>query len=234
MTHLPFWDHVEHLRKALIRSGWLILLTTLFAFCFHKKILALLLAPLAIDKVVLISPLEGFSTAAKLSLWMGILFSSPFWLYFLLTFLLPALKPKEKGVLISFLVLSLLFTAAGFLFAYTITLPFVMKFFQQFNAGLGENLWSLGATLDLVLGLILAHGFVFELYVVLLFLIRFHFLPYALLKKIRKGVIVAIFIIAAILTPPDVLSQLLLAFPMLFLFESALFYARFKGRIKIR
>jgi sec-independent protein translocase protein TatC len=226
---LPFWDHVEELRKAILRSGWAILLATLLVFCFHKHIFSALLAPLAIEGLYLLNPLEGFSCAAKLSLWVGIILSSPCWLYFLLTFFLPALKPREKKLLFPFLLLSLLFTAGGILFAYTITLPLVMRFFQLFNANLGENIWSLGQTVDLIFTLILAHGILFELYVILLFLIGYKLIPYPLLKKGRKGIIVAIFVIAAILTPPDVLSQLLLAFPMLLLFESALLFARLKS-----
>jgi sec-independent protein translocase protein TatC len=226
MTRLPFWDHVEELRKIVVRSGWVVLFFTLLAFCFHKQIFSALLAPLAIEGLYFLNPIEGFSIAAKLSLWVGITLSSPFWLYFILTFFLPALKPRERRLLFPFLLLSLLFAVGGILFAYTITLPLVMQFFQKFNSELGENLWSAAKTFDLILGLILAHGIVFELYVVLLLLIRFRLLSYSLLKKVRRGVIVAIFVLAALLTPPDVLSQLLLAFPMLLLFESAILYAR--------
>lgn len=230
MRPLPFWDHVEDLRKMLIRSGWAILLTTLLSFTFHKQIFHLLSAPLSIEGLYLLSPLEGFSTAAKLSLWMGILLSSPLWLYFLLIFLLPALRPRERRLLFPFLVLSLVFIGCGILFAYTITLPIVMQFFKTFNSGLGTNMWSVSQTFDLAIGLLLAHGIVFELYVVLLFFVRFQILSYTLLKKARRGFIVVIFILAAILTPPDVLSQLLLALPMYLLFESVLFYARLKSK----
>lgn len=230
MRPLPFWDHVEDLRKMLIRSGWAILLTTLASFTFHKHIFHLLVTPLSIEGLYLLSPLEGFATAAKLSLWLGIIVSSPLWLFFLLDFLLPGMKSRERKLLLPFLGLSFLFIGGGILFAYTVTLPLVMQFFQKFNAGLGTNMWSLSQTLDLIIGLLLAHGIVFELYVVLLFLIHFGLLSYSLLKKARRGVIVAIFILAAILTPPDVLSQLLLALPMFLLFESVLIYARLKSK----
>ncbi len=228
MSRLRFWDHVEDLRTALVRSGLVILIGTVLSFCFHKQILGALLAPLNIGILYLISPLEGFSAAAKIALWSGIIFSSPFWLYFLFSFLLPALKAKEKALLFPFLILSLVFTCIGIIFAYKVTIPFVIDFFNKFNVGLAENSWCLGETLDFIIGLILAHGITFELYVVFLFLIKFDLLTYNLLCKIRRGVIVAIFILAAILTPPDVVSQLLLAFPMLLLFESALLFARLK------
>ncbi len=225
-----FWHHFEELRKTLLRIGWVLLAAFVLCFCFHKSLLAALLAPLGIEELYLFSPLEGFMIALKISFWGGLLLASPLIIGLLLLFLLPALKHSEKKMLLPFLSLSLLFVSLGILFAYKITLPFVSNYFYSFNAELGTNLWSLKESVSLSLGLISAHALVFELYVILLFLIHFGFLTYSLLKKIRKGVIVAIFILAAILTPPDVASQLLLAFPMLVLFESAIFYARFKKK----
>lgn len=224
---IPFWDHVEELRRTLIRVAWIILIGTLAAFCFHRQLFSAILAPLGIEQLYLFGPLEGFTMAMKISLWGGAILSSPLWLYFLLRFLLPALREREKSLVLPFLGLSLLCMLGGVAFAYCFTLPCAASYFEQFNARLGENLWSLKETLNLTLSLILAHAIVFELYVVLLFLIHYRLFHYPLLKKARKGVIVAVFILAAILTPPDVLSQLLLAFPMLLLFESALLYARF-------
>ncbi|MFC2049225.1 twin-arginine translocase subunit TatC, partial [Chlamydiota bacterium] len=217
------------LRSTLIRIGWTIVLATLATFSFHRELFSALLAPLGVEKLYLFGPLEGFALALKLSFWGGLVLSSPLWLYFLLRFLMPALRAREKSLIFPFLGLSLLCVLGGIAFAYTITLPLVSSYFAQFNAGLGENMWGLKESVNLSLGLLLAHAIVFELYVVLLFLVHFGLFPYLLLKKVRKGVIVAIFILAAILTPPDVLSQLLLAFPMLLLFESTLLYARLKN-----
>jgi sec-independent protein translocase protein TatC len=230
MSDLPFWNHVEELRKTLIRSGLAILGGTCVALYFHKKILRFLLAPLASEPLYFLSPLEGFATSTKVSLWMGLILSSPFWLYFLLRFFLPALRSREKRLLLPFLALSPLFAGGGALFAYKVTLPLVLRFFRHFNAGVAENLWSVKETLNLSLGLILSHALLFELYLLMLFLIRLGLLPYSLLRRGRKGGIVAIFVLAAILTPPDVLSQLLLAFPLLLLFESTLLYAKVRNK----
>jgi sec-independent protein translocase protein TatC len=231
VSRIPLWDHVEELRKAIIRCGWTILAASLLAFCFHKPLFALFITPLGFEKFVLLSPLEGFFSAAKLSFWVGFVLSSPLWLYFLLSFFLPALNRKEKKLLFPFFLCSAIFIFIGIFFAYTVTLPLTFNFLKNFNASLGENLWSLSKSLDLVLSLLLAHGLIFELYVVLLFLVRVNLCSYELLQKARRGVIVAVFILAAILTPPDVLSQLLLALPMLLLYESALIYARYRKHI---
>ena len=229
MTRQAFWEHVEALRKVVIRSGWTILIASLLAFCFHKQLFSLLITPLGFEKLYLLTPLEGFAASAKLSFWAGLIFSSPLWLYFVLNFFLPALKKKERGLLFPFFLGSLIFIAGGILFAYTITLPLVIKFFHTFNRSLGENLWSLSKSLDLVMSLLLAHALVFEFYMVLLLLIRWEICSYALLKKARRVMIVLILVIAAILTPPDVLSQLLLACPMLLLYGIRLLYARFRS-----
>jgi Tat protein translocase TatC len=227
---MPFWDHIEELRRTFVRIGWTILTATLVTFCFHRPLFATLLAPLGCEKLYLFDPLEGFVMAIKISFWGGIVLSSPLWLYFILRFFLPALQKKEKSLIFPFLILSCMCILGGIAFAYVITLPFVSSYFIQFNVGLGENLWGFKEMVNFTLGLILAHALVFELYVILLFLIHYRLLKHDPLKKMRKGIIVAIFILAAVLTPPDVLSQLLLAFPMMILFETALFFARIKCR----
>lgn len=226
---MTFWEHVEELRKTLLRIGLVIALATLGVFCFHKPLFHFLLAPLNIEQLYLFSPVEGFTSVLKTSFWGGFLFSSPLWIFLLLQFILPALRTREKKVIIPFFGLSTLFIGCGILFAYSVSLPLVVRFFQVFNEGIGENLWGLGHTLNFVLLFILAHGLVFEFYVGLLFMIHFGLLSAAQLKKARRAVIVLILALAAILTPPDVLSQVLLAGPMLFLYETAVLYATLRS-----
>lgn len=172
----------------------------------------------------LFSPIEGFVAVMKLSLLAGLLLSSPLWLLFLLKFILPALGGGQRKILLPFFGLSLLFIGSGILFCYTVTLPLVGAFFQHFNESLGQNMWGLRETLDFTLALIISHGLVFELYVALLLLIHFGLLHASQLRRARRGVIVLILILAAILTPPDVLSQVLLALPMLALYEATILY----------
>jgi sec-independent protein translocase protein TatC len=226
---LSFWEHVEELRKTFIRVILTALLASVLAFFFHKQLFAAILEPFGISQLHILSPLEGFACATKVAIWFGILFSSPLWLFFVFKYLVPALNKGEKNLILPFFILSACFTMAGFFFAYTITIPAIIQFFRAFNSSIGADVWSLSQTINFILSLLLAHGMIFELYVILLFLIHLGFLPFARLKKARKGIIVVIFILAAIFTPPDILSQILLAFPMLALFESALLFARFKN-----
>jgi len=227
-SRLSFWEHVEALRSTLLKIGCALTLGMALCFLFHESLLHLLLTPLGPHRWVILSPLEGFTTVLKVSLWGGILISSPFWFTFLIQFFVPGLRAKERRLILPFLGLSLLFTAGGLSLGYQITLPLVTSFFERFNAGLGENMWSLAKTVDFTLGLLLAHGIVFELYVGLLFLIHFGLLTRPLLQKGRRYIYVIMLILAAILTPPDLISQLLLAVPMFCLYESALLYAHFR------
>lgn len=176
----------------------------------------------------LFSPIEGFVAVVRVSFWAGLLLSSPLWLLFILQFILPALRARIKRVIFPFLGLSTLFIGIGIVFAYSVTLPIVTRFFQKFNEGIGENMWGLGQTLDFALTMILAHGLVFELYVGLLFLIRFGLLTPFQLKRARRPVIVLILLLAAIVTPPDLFSQLMLTVPMIVLYETAVVYAKMR------
>lgn len=226
MRRQPFWAHIEDLRKVLIHSGWVLALSTLVLFFFRKKVLSFLIAPLNAGQLYIFSPLEGFIGSLKMSFWGALLLSSPIWFYFLMRFLSPALHPREKKFIFPFFNLSFFFMLTGLVFAYKLTLPLLGSFFLHFNGELGQNMWSLGATLNLIIGLLVAHALVFEIYVILLFMIHFRLVNFLFLKKIRREVVVATFVLAAIATPPDVFSQILLALPMLLLYESTLIYAK--------
>ncbi|MCH9624869.1 MAG: Sec-independent protein translocase protein TatC [Chlamydiales bacterium] len=221
-----FWEHFEALRHVLVRSGWALLGSTLLSFYFHQQILNFLLKPLPIETLYLFSPLDGFLTSLKLSFWFGVILATPIWLHALLNFILPALRLREKKHLPLFLILSFIAISGGFLFAHQITLPLVIQFFQKFNSQIGQNMWGMQQTLSLIITLLLSHCIVFELYLGLFYLIHFRWLTYQQLKKARRAVIVCTFVLSAILTPPDLLSQVLLALPMLLFFELATFYSK--------
>lgn len=224
-----FWDHLEELRQTLIRVLFIIAGGVALAFCFYQQIHALLIAPLE-ERLVILSPIEGFSTMVKLSFWVGLVFSSPFWLYAIMRFILPALSPIEKRALLPFTTLSLIFAAAGGSLGYFITVPMANSFFSSFNAGLGENLWSLQFYCDYTITLLLAHVLAFELIALLFFLLHFGVVSASFLSEKRPYAIVSIFILAAILTPPDVLTQLLLGVPMTILYEGLILYGKFIER----
>lgn len=180
------------------------------------------------NNLVVFGPIEGMLIALKVSFWTALVASSPIWLFLLLRYLLPALHPGEIGLLTPFLVLSTLFIAGGLLLAYKVTIPLANAYLAAFNDTIGTNLWSLSNYLDYTLFLLLANAFAFELAVVTLFLVHLGILSAEFLAGKRRYAIVAAFILGAILTPPDVLTQLMLALPLVLLYELALLYARFR------
>lgn len=179
-------------------------------------------------KLVLFGPTDGFVTALRVSVWAGIALSSPVWLWFILQFVAPGLREKERSLLIPFLACSLCFFGLGTAFAFYASIPIANHFLFGFNASIGQNLWGLANYLSFTSLLLIAHGVAFEGIVILLFMIQLGRVSAAGLAKQRRLVIVGIFIVAAVLTPPDVVTQCLLAAPLLALYEGAILYAKIR------
>ena len=227
-TRADLWGHLDELRSTLIKMC----LTSLIGFCicffYHKHILSWIVAPID-QQLALLSPFEGFLTACKISFVAAITLTSPILIYYILTFILPALHKKEKRLILPICLLSYIMITFGILFAYHLTLPLSLRFLQNFSVGL--NIWSLSKTVTFLLSLLFAHAFAFELVVIALFLTHINILKQRHLTQSRRMVYVITFIAAAILTPPDVVSQLLLAIPLILLFETIVLYASLKKSI---
>ncbi|MCP5468890.1 MAG: twin-arginine translocase subunit TatC [Chlamydiales bacterium] len=227
MRRSEFWGHVAELRRTLL----LIVLTLLGGFTatfyFHDTLLTFLLKPLGVAHYVLLSPLDGFLTALKLSFWSATVLTAPLWLYVLSRFILPALHRSERRALFALLPLALTFLLGGLAFAYYVTLPLLTSFLQTFST-FGETSWALTQTVNFVLSLLIAHALCFELFALLFVLVHYDVVAYITLKSGRRYLVVGVLIIAAIFTPPDVISQLTLAAPLLLLYEANVFYAKLK------
>jgi sec-independent protein translocase protein TatC len=180
----------------------------------------------------LLSPIEGFLNSLKISFWTSIILSSPFCTFFLLQFFSPALKKRERKFFFFFFIFSLVCIGGGIVFAYYISLPTMAHFFSSYNELYGVNAWTFGACLNFCLWIFLGHGMAFEFLAITLLCIHLGVLSAKTLILYRRYSIVAIFIISALLTPPDVLSQILLALPLLFFYEGSIFYAKFVKKIQ--
>lgn len=180
--------------------------------------------------LALLGPLEGMKTTLAICFWLSLVGTSPFWLYFVVQFIAPAVEQIHRRLLLPFFGLSLLFLAAGFLFAQTVTLPLANKFLYAFNEGIGTNIWSYALYIDYTLLLFLANGLAFELTLLLFFFVHIGLLTAAFMRSHRRAVILLAFILGALLTPPDVFTQVLLALPLIGLYELAIVYASFRSR----
>lgn len=181
-----------------------------------------------LQNLLILGPIEGLSISLKISFWVGLVGSSPLWLYFIFQFIAPALHRREKRLILPFLALSFLFIALGICFAYKITIPIANSYFFDFNENLGRNLWSFAHYLDYTMVLLLSNAIAFELFVIALLLVHYGFLKSQQMKNKRRHAIVAAFVLGAILTPPDVLSQVLMAIPLIILYELTILYALFR------
>ncbi len=224
-----FWDHVDELRRCLIHVLVSILLGTLWCLAFHDPLIQGLCKTADIP-LKFFSPLDGITSLFKLSFWLGLTVSSPYWLYSILQFITPALNQDQKTSLRPFWLLSLLLFFSGIAFAWNISLPYANAFLSSFNQNYGENMWGFSQYLDYTLFLTIANGIAFESAAILLFLIYLGNVTASGLSSKRRHSVVAIFFLSAILTPPDVFTQLLLAIPLMGLYELTIIYARIRER----
>jgi sec-independent protein translocase protein TatC len=180
------------------------------------------------NRLLVLSPLEGMLISFKASFWIGLVGTSPLWIFVLLKFISPALRSQEKRLLWPFLGLSFAFAAAGLAFAFFLTIPLANQYLYAFNGEIGTNLWSLSNYVNYTLFLLLANAAAFEMGLVLFFLVHCGFIDVEQMRSKRRHMIVVAFILGALLTPPDVLTQFMLAIPLICLYELAILYASFK------
>jgi sec-independent protein translocase protein TatC len=230
---LPVTEHIEELRQRLIKSAIAVIVGFLIAWPFKKKILLFLEEPLPDDlkgKLIFLSPPEAFFTALKVSFFAGIFIALPFVLYQAWKFIEPGLYEHEKKFLFPFIFFSIFFFFLGAAFAYFVILPFGLRFLLGFMGDLLTPQITIGNYISFVIQMILAFGFVFLLPVVVWLLSKLGVINYRMLEKNRKFAILIIFIVAALLTPPDVFSQLMMALPLLVLYELSIKVSKVAGK----
>lgn len=210
--------HMDELRRRLIISILTVLACSLFSYFYSDKILAILKKPFP-HSLVFISPQEPFIITLKIAIFAGIIFALPMIIYQVWRFVSSGLKEKEKRYLFVYVPFSLLLFLSGASFAYFLVIPIGLRFLLSFGGGSLEPMISISKYLSFITLMTLAFGIVFELPVVFLILARMGIVSPQFLAKKRKVFIVAIFILAAILTPPDAFTQILLAVPLLILYE---------------
>jgi len=228
------WIHVAALRRTVVWMLSFIAVSALLCFVNYDYLLSVLQIPLVDSnglprlKLVLLSPLEGIVSVMRISFWTGVVVSSPLWIWSLMRFISPGLHDRERRLTISFLMTSLAFIVIGGAFAFFVTIPLANQYLLAFNQGIGINLWSLERYLDYTLFLILANAIAFECGAIGIFAVRLGVVTAETLSAKRRHAILGAFILATILTPPDVLTQLMLAIPLIALYEGLIIYAKFK------
>lgn len=224
---MPFLDHLEELRQRLLRCILSIVLLSLGSYFFSKQIMQILLRPYPHDKtLIFLKPTEGFMVYIKISVFIGIILSLPVIFYQLWKFIAPGLYKKERRYVPMIVFLSTFFFLTGALFCYFIIIPFGLNFLLGFTTGQLEPNIQISEYLKFVTMLIMVFGIIFELPLLSFFLTKMGLLTPDFLRSKRRYGIVVIFIVAAILTPPDVITQLFLAGPLIILYEVSIWVSK--------
>ncbi|MCK5569451.1 MAG: twin-arginine translocase subunit TatC [Spirochaetes bacterium] len=216
---LTITEHLSELRRRIIFILISVAVTSAGAYYFIDEILDFVTQAGGIEDFVFISPTEAFFVIIKLSLLTGLMGAMPFIFYQLWKYIGVALKKNERKYLIYFGPLSYLLFLIGAAFAFKGVLPLGIKFLLSFSKQNITPLITLNAYVSFLGKMITAFGLMFELPVVILFLSKIGVVTPKTLKKGRKYAIVVIFVLAAFLTPPDVISQIMLAVPVLAMYE---------------
>lgn len=230
-------EHLTELRRRLWYAFLGALAGFLLCYGFSERLFDLLCLPLINvlppdSKLIYTGLPEGFLTNVKISFIAGIFIGSPYIFYQFWAFVAPGLYEHEKRHIIPIALLSAVFFICGAAFGYFFVFPLAFEFFMSYNSQYIAAMPKLSEYLDFSLKLLVAFGVVFELPLVAFFLGRLGLLTVGMMRRGRRYAILGIFILAAVLTPPDVASQLCMAVPLLLLYELSILIVMLFGKKK--
>jgi sec-independent protein translocase protein TatC len=247
---MPLMDHIRELRNRVVKMALALAAGMAVGFVFFHWAFHIIERPLCaavvsgqtgcktlgVDKLVLDGPLDPFYLRVKVAFIVGIILSSPVWLYQIWAFIAPGLYQHEKKLVIPLVGSSYTLFLCGMSFAYFVVFPTIFRVMAHYNAPLGAQMTTdIDNYLSFVLTMFLAFGVTFEVPIVVVILARMGLVTIKKLKQIRPYVIVGAFVISAVVTPPDVFSQLILAVPLIILYEVGIIAARLiVGKDKIK
>ena len=234
-----FVSHLEELRRRLIIAlmGWIVGFA--ISYNYVQQLFQFVASPVRAalpsgSSLVFILATEPFFTYLKLSAVAGFLLALPVILWQIWAFVAPALYPGEKRMAIPFVASGCCCFAAGAYFGFTYVFPVIFTFLINFGVSAGdvEAMLSMAGYLSMSTRLLLAFGLVFELPIIIFFLARLGVVDYAWLANNRRYAFLLAFVVGAILTPPDLFSQVSIALPFIVLYEIGVWVARFFGKKK--
>jgi sec-independent protein translocase protein TatC len=230
-------QHLDELRKRLKYIALAAIVGCLACYGFAEELFNLLVAPMVKfmpeqSSFIFTAPQEAFLTYLKVAALAGIFLTSPYIFYQIWSFIAPGLYEEERKYIIPVAVFSALFFVGGASFGYFVVFPAAFEFFMSFNNEHIQAMLKLDEYLSFSIKLLLAFGFVFEMPLFALVLSRIGILTADMMRKVRRFAVLGAFVVGAILTPPDVFSQLLMAGPLLVLYEISIIVASVFGRKK--
>ena len=223
--------HIADLRKRLVISSITVGVMFFVCFAFYEPILQWMMVPVeaALPKnsqMVAVEIQETFFTALKVAFFAGFILSLPVIFWQLWLFLAPGLYDHEKKLVIPFVFFATLMFLSGSAFAYYIVVPVGFEFLINFGSTVVTVLPSIGKYVGFFTKLLIGFGIAFELPVITFFLAKIGLVDDRMLKDFFRYAIILIFVVSALLTPPDVISQLLMAAPLTLLYGVSIYIAK--------
>jgi sec-independent protein translocase protein TatC len=223
--------HLRDLQKALIRSAIAFFIMFFISFAFYEPILEFMMAPVKVllpegTYMIATGVQEAFFTAIKVSFFSGFIFALPYIFWQIWGFLAPGLYENEKRLIIPFVLFASTMFLIGVSFAFYIVVPYGFEFLINFGNTLVTVAPRIGEYVGFLTKLLVGFGIAFELPVFTLFLAKMDLITDRSLKDFFKYAVVIIFVLAALLTPPDLITQFLMAGPMIMLYGLSILIAK--------
>ena len=224
-------EHLVELHVRLTHAVICLLVTFIACYGVSETLMDLVVSPLREElgaeiPMVFISLPEVFFARLKIAFVFALFISSPYLLYHLWSFVAPGLYLEERKLFLLFLVGSSLLFMVGGIFSYAFVMPLAFEFFLGFSGPGLDVMPSVQPYVSLVIKLAFAFGLAFEVPLICILLVKVGAMTTESMKKKRRWAFVGAFVAGPILTPPDVISQVLLAVPLYILFEAGLFFAK--------
>lgn len=223
-NEFTFWEHLDELRSRLVIIVLVVCVSCIISYNFIDPLLSFLIKP--IGHVVFTSPADAFLAKLLLTFVVGILASSPIVVYQIWQFVFAGLKVSERHHVRFFGPLSLVFFLSGAIFGYFVAVPFSLNFLLGFASDEIVPMITINNYISYVGSLVLSFGVVFELPLILMFLAKIGIATPEFLIQKRRYAIVIMFIVSAVFTPPDVISQMIMAVPLLALYELGIVFSK--------
>ncbi len=227
---MPFLEHLEELRNRIIKSLLAVIIAAGLCLIFSKQLLNALLWPTTrvnLPLEIQVLKVQGmFLVTLEIAFFGGLILSLPYILYQIWAFIAPGLYPKERRYFPRLISSATFLFLAGVAFAYFVILPFALNFFLNLAPPSVKTNIAIDFYIGFTIRLLVIFGIIFELPVLSFFLSKIGLISPDLMRKYRRHAIVLIFVLAAILTPPDPFTQVMLAIPLIVLYEFSIFVSK--------
>ncbi len=228
-----FIEHLEELRKRILVSIGCVLIFSVICFFFSRKILEFIIKWTNIETTYFFSPTEAFLVNIKIAIFAGVFFAFPIILYQIWAFIGPGLTKKEQQVSIPFLMSGIILFLIGLAFAYFLLIPFGLKFLFSFGTEHIRPLMNINKILEFIFWCAIGSGFLFQLPLIIFFLIKLGIVDAQTITRHRAEFIVGVLVISAIITPTgDMFTLLLISIPLILLAEIGILLAKITSRKK--